>query len=74
MNANATRELARILRHTTDGRLTLSEALERAFALGAETERLDLMHAACKAYSHARAERERMWVLEGADSEPPRER
>jgi hypothetical protein len=71
MNANVRRELDRIERHATDGRLALHDALERAYALGAETERLDLMHAACSAYSHARAERERKWTLEGTDSDPP---
>lgn len=71
MNNLARRELERIARHAGDGRLGLGEALERAFALGAECERLDLMHAACAAYSQARADRERQWALEGSDSVPP---
>lgn len=65
------RELARLERYVEGERLPLGEALHRAFALGAEAERLDLMHAACAAYSNARAARERAWVLEGADSTPP---
>jgi hypothetical protein len=65
---NAARELERIARYVEGGRLTLPEALERAYALGAECERLDLMHAACAAYSAARAERERRWALEGAEN------
>jgi hypothetical protein len=71
MTPAARRELDRLKRHLNDNRLGTEEALERAFALGAEAERLDLMHAACAAYSTARAERERQWALEGADSEPP---
>lgn len=71
MNPISTRELARLERHVADGRLTVADALERAYHLGAECERLDLMHAACAAYSNARAERERRWALEGADSQPP---
>lgn len=71
IGANVRRELDRLERHTKDGRLTITEALERAYALGAECERLELMHAACAAYSEARAARERKWTLEGANSDPP---
>ena len=69
--AIAARELERLARYAGDGRLSVADALERAYALGAECERLDLMHAACAAYSHARGERERRWKLEGTDSVPP---
>lgn len=65
------RELDRIERRLATGRLSAHEALERAFALGEECAREEMMHAACVAFSHARLERERRWTLEGTDSDPP---
>lgn len=42
----------------TAGTLKPQEALQRAFALGCETERMQIMHEACQQYSRARAARE----------------
>jgi hypothetical protein len=61
-------ELERICRRVEAGTITLVEGLGRAFALGAEFERLDIMHAACEGYSRARAHRE---ALLRGDSWPP---
>lgn len=57
--AQADAELARLAAKIEAGELKPASALEHAFALGVEWERLEMMHKACEQYSAARAESER---------------
>jgi hypothetical protein len=70
-SSQAQRYMKRIEAQLADGTLTLEGALLRAYALGAETERMDAMHHACGEYSKARTERE---LAFGSDTVPPSSR
>ncbi len=61
--------LDRLSQHLQDGTLEPRDALERAFCLGCETERMAAMHHACEEYSRARSARERAF---GESQPPPR--
>lgn len=50
-------EIARLHQAVTAGRVALGAALWRAFALGAEVERLEAARRACNEYDRARAAR-----------------
>lgn len=53
------------------GTLTCAEALERAYHLGVECERLDAMHRACEEYSRARAARDEVFRTDARRSSRP---
>jgi hypothetical protein len=67
-DAQAQQYMQRLEQKLAEGSLTPREALTRAFALGAETERMDAMHHACAEYSRARTHREAAFR---GDSVPP---
>jgi hypothetical protein len=64
-------ELAKLASALDDGKCSSTEALELAYALGAETERLDAMHRACEDYSRARSTREEVFKMRAISSRPP---
>lgn len=50
--------MARIEAQLKEGTISPQEAVHRAYALGCETARMDIMHLACEEYSRARKARE----------------
>jgi hypothetical protein len=67
--ALVTAELDRLAAQVDAGALSSRNALDAAYALGAESERLDAMHRACEDYSRARSAREK--ALRRPGSVPP---
>ena len=51
-------ELQRLEAKLSVQKITPAQALQAAYALGGEVERIDAMHRACEDYSRARAARE----------------
>lgn len=64
-------EKARLVAEVEGGGKTAREAVEAAFALGVECERLDTMHRACEEYSRARAAREQAFKERSSSVPPP---
>jgi hypothetical protein len=62
-------EIERLATKVDAGTMSSRDALDAAYALGAESERLDAMHRACEDYSRARAARET--ALRKPGSAPP---
>jgi hypothetical protein len=75
MSFLADAELARLLGDVDAGAITCRQGLIRAYALGAEIERMEAMRRACEEYSRARQAREQIFEAETgrrASSKPPK--
>jgi hypothetical protein len=64
-------EKARLASSVDCGEMSSREAVEAAFALGVECERLDTMHRACEEYSRARAARDSAFKERSKSNPPP---
>ncbi len=71
MTALAGLECERLAEMAKDGRLTVIDAITRAYHLGAEFERLDAMQRACEDYSRARSAREEAFARVMRPSQRP---